>query len=59
MACSRNLPPNGLPIGAPHDMALAFLQEPGDDFGTYYLSPGTQRRAAALVRSLARSMHEG
>jgi hypothetical protein len=40
-------------------MALAFLQEPGDDFGTYYLSPGTQRRAAALVRSLARSMHEG
>jgi hypothetical protein len=40
------------PLGAPRDMAMHSLQQPGDDFATFYLSPGTQRHAPDLVRSL-------
>jgi hypothetical protein len=36
----------------PRDMALFFLQEPGADFASYYLSPGTKRRAPEIVRTL-------
>jgi hypothetical protein len=40
-------------LSEPRDMAMFFLQEPGANFATYYLSPGTQRRAPELVRTLA------
>jgi hypothetical protein len=39
-------------LAEPRDMAMFFLQEPGADVGTYYLSPGTERRAPELVRVL-------
>jgi hypothetical protein len=39
-------------LSEPRDMAMFFLQEPGADFATYYLSPGTEHRAPGLVRAL-------
>jgi hypothetical protein len=46
-------------LGGPPDMAMFSTQPPGDDYGTYYLSPATQVRAPHLIRLLGAQSGDG